>query len=298
VLGAAALGLVSYALIDTDWVTGALGVVAAALFVRTERRHRAPMLPPSLFAARMFTVINVVTLFVYAALGGFFFVVALQLQVVAGYSALAAGTALLPTTVLMLLLSGRSGALGERLGPRLPLTVGCLLAAGGMLLLLRAGPGAVYVRDVLPGMVVLGMGMVALVAPLTATVLAYAPQDRSGIASGVNNAIARAAGLLAVAALPLLTGMGPDAYRQPALFDAAFDRSMVWCAAVFAVAGVLSWALLRVPAAPEAALPECRMHCSLTAPPLDPGRARAETGTGTGTGKGAGAVRQRRNGGP
>ncbi|MEU6058086.1 MFS transporter [Streptomyces sp. NPDC047097] len=274
VLGVLALGLVTYAFIDTDWLTGVLGVLAGAAFVRTERRSRAPMLPPSLFASRTFTVINVVTLFVYAALTGFFFVIALQLQVVSGYSALAAGTAMLPTTVLMLLLSGRSGALGARIGPRLPLTAGCLLAAGGVLLLLRAGPGAAYLTDVLPGMALLGMGLVALVAPLTSTVLAYAPEDRSGIASGVNNAIARAAGLLAVAALPLLTGMGPEVYRQPARFDAAFDRSVVWCAAAFAVAAALSWLLLRVPPAPAPVRPECRTHCALTAPPLDPGRQR------------------------
>ncbi|MET9107404.1 MFS transporter [Streptomyces zhihengii] len=271
VLGALSLALVTYGLISTDWVSGLLGVVTGALFVYAERRHKAPMLPPGLFASRRFTSINLVTLLVYAAFGGFFFLIPLQLQVVSGYSALAAGTALLPTTLLMLALSGRSAAVGERIGPRAPLTLGCLLAGAGMLLL-RTGPDAVYLVDVLPGMVVLGMGMVALVAPLTATVLASVSEDRAGIASGVNNATARAAGLIAVAALPALTGMGPDTYRVPEQFDTAFDQALLLCAAVLAGAALLSFVLLREPALRPAPPPECRMHCAITAPPLNPGR--------------------------
>ncbi len=142
--------------------------------------------------------INVVTFFVYAAFSGFFFLSVLQLQVVVGWSALEAGTALLPTTVLMLLLSSRSGRVAQRLGPRLPLTAGPLLCAAGMLLMTRVGPGADYVRDVLPALVVLGLGMVVLVAPLTATVLASVDVARAGLASGINNAAARAAGLICV----------------------------------------------------------------------------------------------------
>ena len=169
-------------------------------------RTRCCRLP--IFGIRLFSAVNAVTVCVYAAFGGFFFLAVLQLQVVVGYSALAAGTALLPTTVLMLLLSARSGQLGQRIGPRIPLTVGPLLCAVGMLLMTRVGRGASYFADVLPALLVLGAGMVTLVAPLTSTVLASVDVDRAGLASGINNAAARAASLVAVAALPLLAGIG------------------------------------------------------------------------------------------
>ncbi|MFG3002104.1 MFS transporter [Streptomyces sp. NPDC048340] len=277
VLGAAALALLTYALIEarsgTALVTGAAvgGVLLGAAFVYVERHRADPMMPPDVFASRQFTAVNLVTLCVYAAFGGFFFLVVLQLQVVAGYSALGAGAALLPTTALMLLLSARSGELGERIGPRVPLTVGPLLCAAGMLLMLRVGPGAPYVRDVLPALVVMGMGMVALVAPLTATVLSSVDAGRAGLASGINNAAARAAGLLAVAALPLLSGMGPDAYLSADRFDAAFGRAMLWCAGALVVGAALAWATVRSPA-PGGCHPECRTHCAMAAPPLEPPR--------------------------
>ncbi|MER6998536.1 MFS transporter [Streptomyces sp. NPDC000410] len=268
VLGALSLALVTYALIDTALWAGLAGVVVGAAFVVVERRRANPMLPPSIFASRQFTAVNLVTVCVYAAFSGFFFLAALQLQVVSGYSALAAGTALLPTTVLMLLLSARSGELGERIGPRIPLTVGPLLCAAGMLLMLRVGPDASYVVDVLPAMVVLGLGMVILVAPLTATVLASVDTARAGIASGINNAAARAAGLLAVAALPLLAGMGPETYRIPEEFAASFARAMPMCAGVLVLGAAIAWATVRRP--PETcAHPECKVHCGVGAPPLE-----------------------------
>ncbi|MEU3609432.1 MFS transporter [Streptomyces sp. NPDC035033] len=271
VLGAAALGLVTYALIGAVWWAGAAGVAAGAAFAVVERRRgERAMVPPSVFRSRLFTAVNLVTLCVYAAFGGFFFLAALQLQVVSGYSALAAGTALLPTTVLMLLLSAKAGELGERIGPRIPLTAGPLLCAAGMLLMLRVGPDASYARDVLPALVVLGLGMTVLVAPLTATVLASVDVSRAGLASGINNAAARAAGLIAVAALPLLTGMGPEAYRSPAEFDATFGRAMPICAGVLAAGALLAWTTMRAPAGP-ACHPGCRHHCAVSSPPLDPG---------------------------
>lgn len=277
-LGAGSLALVTYALIEAR-NGGALviaaavgGVLLAGVFVYVERRRADPMVPPDIFASRQFTAVNLVTLCVYAAFGGFFFLAVLQLQVVAGYSALAAGAALLPTTVLMLLLSARSGALAERIGPRIPLTVGPLLCAAGMLLMSRVGPHASYVQDVLPALIVMGMGMVALVAPLTATVLASVDPGRAGLASGINNAAARVAGLLAVAALPLLAGMGPDAYLSADLFDAAFDRAMPWCAGILVVGAVLAWATVRKPA-PDALQPQCRTQCGVTAPALESPRA-------------------------
>ncbi|MFF3908384.1 MFS transporter [Streptomyces sp. NPDC001848] len=284
-LGALSLALVTYALIEAHGgslpvaLTAVAGLAAGVAFVHVERHRPDPMMPVDIFASRQFTAVNLVTLCVYAAFGGFFFLTALQLQVVSGYSPLQAGVALLPTTVLMLLFSARSGALAERIGPRVPLTVGPLLCAVGMLLMLRVGKGASYVVDVLPAVLVMGAGMVTLVAPLTAGVLASVDTDRAGLASGINNAAARAAGLIAVAALPLLTGMGPEAYRVPGAFDAAFRRAMPLCAGVLVAGAALAFATVRRPA-PEGRHPECRMHCSVTAPPLEP--PRGSTGSGAG----------------
>ncbi|MFE2143443.1 MFS transporter [Streptomyces sp. NPDC059456] len=277
-LGAAALALLTYALIEARSgsplvIASAVGgVLLSAAFVYVERHRADPMMPPDIFASRQFTAVNLVTLFVYAAFSGFFFLVVLQLQVVSGYSAMAAGAALLPTTALMLLLSARSGALGERIGPRIPLTVGPLLCAAGMLLMLRVGPDASYVRDVLPALVVMGMGMVALVAPLTATVLSSVDPGRAGLASGINNAAARAAGLLAVAALPLLAGMGPDAYRSASEFDAAFGRAMLWCTGLLLVGAAVAWATVRTPVPGAGCHPQCHTYCATTSPPLEPER--------------------------
>ncbi|MET8504193.1 MFS transporter [Streptomyces sp. NPDC004787] len=271
VLGAAALALVTYALIDQVWWPGVLGLAVGVAFVLVERRRgEDAMMPTSIFRSRTFSAVNGVTLCVYAAFSGFFFLAALQLQVVSGYSALAAGTALLPTTVLMLLFSAKSGELGEKTGPRLPLTVGPLLCAAGMLLMLRSGQDASYLTDVLPALLVLGLGMTTLVAPLTATVLASVDVSRSGLASGINNAAARAAGLVAVAALPLLAGMGPEAYRSAEEFDATFRRAMPICAGVLVAGAILAFATLRAPARADCH-PECRVHCGVGAPPLDPG---------------------------
>ncbi|MEU1123103.1 MFS transporter [Streptomyces sp. NPDC005899] len=279
-LAALALALVTYALIEvpergaSPLVIGAAcaGVLLGGLFVRVERRREDPMVPPSIFASRRFTAVNVVTFCVYAALGGFFFLSAIQLQVVAGYSALGAGTALLPTTVLMLLFSASAGDLGRRIGPRIPLTAGPLLAATGMLLMLRVGPGASYPWDVLPAVLVLGLGMVTLVAPLTATVLAAVDTGRAGLASGINNAAARAAGLLAVAALPLLAGMGPEAYRDADEFAATFRRAMPMCAGLLVAGAVIAWWTLRAGRPPaRETRPACATHCGVTAPPLEPG---------------------------
>ncbi|MFG2739037.1 MULTISPECIES: MFS transporter [Streptomyces] len=278
-LGAAALALVTYALIEaqqvsvTVWITAIAGVAAGVAFVYVERHRADPMMPLDIFRSRQFTAVNLVTLCVYAAFSGFFFLAALQLQVVSGYSALGAGTALLPTTALMLLFSARSGALADRIGPRIPLTVGPLLCAAGILLMLRVGENATYVTDVLPALLVLGLGMVTLVAPLTATVLASVDTARAGLASGVNNAAARAAGLVAVAALPLLAGMGEDAYRSADAFDAAFDRAMPICAGVLVLGALIAFATVR-PLPPDCRKPECLHHGSVTAPPLEGVRSR------------------------
>ena len=227
------------------WGTLAVGVLAMGGFVVVERRSPQPMVPLGVFASRQFTATNLVTFVVYGALSGVLFLLVVALQVVAGFSPLVAGSALLPITVLMLLLSARMGALGERIGPRVPMTVGCLVGAAGLALLSRVGVDASYWLDVLPGVVVFGLGLSVLVAPLTTTVLAAVDDRHAGLASGVNNAVARAAGLLAVAALPLLVGITASVYADRVAFAAAFDRATWVCAGLVALGGVLSWVAVR-----------------------------------------------------
>jgi predicted MFS family arabinose efflux permease len=181
--------------------TLAFGAVAAIAFVAREARTRAPMLPLSLFRERNFTVGNIATFTTYLGLGAVIFLMPLFLQQIAGYSPVQAGLALLPVTALMILLSGRFGALSDRIGPRTPMAVGPIVAAGGVLLLLRIDRRADYVSQVLPGLIVFGLGLAMLVAPLTATVLGAVEQSHAGIASAVNNTLTRVAILVAVAAL-------------------------------------------------------------------------------------------------
>lgn len=246
-LGAIGLAGVTYAPIRAGaqgWtavslLAGVVGVLALLALVFHLRRAADPLVPPVLFASRQFTAANVVTLCVYAALGALFFLLVLNLQVVAGFSPLLAGAALLPVTVLMLLLSSRSGALAQRIGPRLQMSVGPLIAAAGLLLTLRIGPGASYWVDVLPAVTVFGLGLATLVAPLTAAVLAAAPTRLAGIASGVNNAVARSAGLLAVAVLPAAAGLTDADYRSAAEFAAGYRTATLLNAALL-VAGALT----------------------------------------------------------
>jgi EmrB/QacA subfamily drug resistance transporter len=177
------------------------GVLALVLFVLHERRTPEPMLPLQLFRSRNFTVGNVGTLTLYAGLSGAMFFTAIYLQQVGGYSPIEAGAAFLPFTALMFTLSKRMGGLADRIGPRLFMGVGPLIAGAGLLLLLRIDRDPSYVSDVLPGVLVFGFGMSCTVAPLTATVLGAVDERHSGVASGVNNAVARVAGLLAIAVL-------------------------------------------------------------------------------------------------
>ncbi|HEX5810618.1 MAG TPA: MFS transporter [Pseudonocardia sp.] len=255
----------------------AAGLVALAAFVAVERRSPHPLVPPQLFADRQFSAANVATLLVYGALGVVFLLLVLQLQVVAGFSPTAAGAALLPITAIMLVFSARAGALAERIGPRLPMTVGPLLSAAGLLLLRSVGPDASWAADVLPGVVVFGAGLSLTVAPLTATVLASAPDRFVGAASGVNNAVARAAGLLSVAVVPGLAGISGVDYTDPAAFDAGFRAAMLISAELLAVAGVVSYLLIRRPApAPvgdRVPVERCH-HCGTAAPQSHPADAR------------------------
>jgi EmrB/QacA subfamily drug resistance transporter len=249
VLGAAALGCLTAALISAGErptaagvaAPGAAGVVAAAAFVVRERRAADPLLPPRLFASRAFTGANLATFAVYAALGGLSLFLSLQLQTVLGYGATAAGAAMLPSILLITLLSPRAGALATRIGPRLPMTVGPLVAAAGTLWLAGVDGGAPYAVEVLPGSLLQGLGMAVTVAPLTATVLAAAPDALTGAASGVNNAVARAAQLLAVAALPVAVGLSGGEYADPAAFSDGYRGAALVCAGLFALGGLVSW---------------------------------------------------------
>jgi EmrB/QacA subfamily drug resistance transporter len=258
------------------FLTGAGGAAALVAFLLVERRSPHPLVPLALFADRRFSVANAVTLLVYAGLGVFFFLLVLHLQIVSGFSPLVAGTALLPVTVLMLLLSARAGALAERIGPRLPLSVGPLLGAFGFLLTLRIGRGASYLSDVLPAVVVLGLGLALTVAPLTATVLNSADPRYAGTASGVNNAVARSAGLLAVAVIPVVAGLSGADYTDPMSFEAGFDTAMLISAGLLAVGSLLAAVLLREPRLAPAVVPAGRLplercsHCGITGPQLHP----------------------------
>ncbi|MPV39073.1 MFS transporter [Georgenia subflava] len=243
-LGVVALGGITFALIQGGWLPLAVGLLGMAAFLLVERRSPAPMLPLELFADRTFTAANLVTLVVYGALGALMFFLILQLQVVAGYSPLAAGLATVPFTVLMLIFSPRVGALMRRTGPRLLMALGPAIASGGVALLAGVTFDASYVRDVLPGVVVFGAGITLMVTPLTATVLAAVDDARAGIASGINNAVARGASLLAVAALPAMVGLAGDDYEQPGVFDTGYRAAMWWCAGLLLAGAVLAAVLV------------------------------------------------------
>jgi EmrB/QacA subfamily drug resistance transporter len=247
-LAALGLGGTTYALISAGngsaaatWVAGVVGVLSLVLFVLAERTSPHPMLPLKLFSDRQFSSANIVTFVVYAALSGVFFLLVSFLQISLGYTPLAAGAAALPVTVLMLLLSARSGALAQRIGPRIPLTLGPIIIAGGMLLMSRISPGDSYLGSVLPAVVVFGCGLVLVVAPVTATVLASADERYSGIASGVNNAVARVGGLIAVAVLPLIAGLTGDRFYHAATMTHGFHIAMMVSAAVAVAGGVIAW---------------------------------------------------------
>jgi EmrB/QacA subfamily drug resistance transporter len=246
VLGAVALGGATFALMGAPDGASPTVIVAAVVavagglgFVAREHFAPAPMVPLSLFSNRTFTVVNLLTLAAYAALSGVFFLLVLQMQVSLGYTPLQAGLATLPSSALMILFSSRMGDLGQRIGPRLPLTVGPLLAAAGVLWLSRLQPGDGYLTAVLPGILLFGAGLTIMVAPLTATVMAAVPQHEVGVASGVNNAVARSAGLFAVAALPAVAGLSGRGYEDPALLTPAYATGLTICAVLLAVGALI-----------------------------------------------------------
>jgi len=275
------LGLIglTYGLIEgpgTGWTSPAPlaalagGVLLLGAFAAWERRAAMPMLPVSLFSSAQFNAANIVTFAVYGALGGALFLLPIQLIQVSGYTALQAGIALLPVTVIMLVLSARSGALAARIGPRLQMSIGPLVIAAGLALFTRIGHSGNYLTEVLPALLVFGLGLAINVAPLTSTVLAAVPAEHAGMASAVNNDVARAASLIAVAVLPAAAGLSGSAYLHPAQFSAGFHTASLISAGLCIAGGAVAAATIRNPrpagpGAPPA--PAQLFHCGLDGPP-------------------------------
>jgi MFS family permease len=241
------------------------GVVLLGAFVWWEHRTPTPMLELSLFSSTQFTATNLVTFVVYGAIGGALFLLPIQLQQVSGYTPLQAGISLLPVTAITLLLSSRSGALAARIGPRLQMSVGPVLVGAGIAMFALIGPTGDYLTEVLPGVLVFGFGLAVTVAPLTSTVLAAVPAEHAGMASAVNNDVARAAALIAVALLPAAGGITGDAYMHSSVFSAGFHTASFISGGLCALGGVLAAVAVRNPR--RAAAPQQAYHCALDAPP-------------------------------
>ncbi|WP_024448839.1 MFS transporter [Mycolicibacterium iranicum] len=278
-LAAVGLGTVTYGLTELGGqgltppavASVAAGVLALVAFVVVEHRSEHPLVSPKLFADRIFGVSNVITLLIYGALGAVFLLLVLHLQTVAGFSPVAAGTALLPFTAVMLVFSSRAGALASRIGPRMPMTVGPLVTAAGLLLMTRIDADASWILDVAPAALVFGAGMVLVVAPLTATVLDSAPANMAGSASGVNNAVARAGGLLAVAVLPGVAGISGADYADPVAFSAGFHVAVFISAGLMILAAALAAIGIRRPArSNERIAVENCTNCAISTLPAHP----------------------------
>ncbi|MEJ7628799.1 MAG: MFS transporter [Nocardioidaceae bacterium] len=251
-LGVIGLAGVTFALIEAGalstpivLVSAAIGVAGLAAFVIAERDESMPMMPVELFGSRQFSAANAMTLLVYGAMGATIFFLVLQLQTVVGYGPLEAGIATVPITVVLLFLASRGGALATRIGPRLPMSLGPVVCAAGIALLAFLDADASYWMDIFPGLTIFALGLALLVAPLTATVLAAAPDRYAGIASGVSNAVARGGSLLAVAALPFAVGLSGDDYDNPTVFARGYEQAMWICVVLLALGGAVSFALIR-----------------------------------------------------
>lgn len=243
-LGAAGLAGATWGLIQQDWRAGAVGLALLGAFVAVERRRAHPMMPLAIFRSRQFSATNAVTVAVYGALAASLFMVGLVLQEALGYEPLEAGVATLPITLVMLTFSARAGALARRIGPRIPMAVGPAVMSLGLLLLTRVNPGATYATSTLPALVVLAAGLATTVAPLTATALASVDEHQAGVASGVNNAVARTGGLLAVAVIPIVAGFRAGSQVPPAVLVTGFHRVAVAAAVSMAVAAALAWVFI------------------------------------------------------
>lgn len=246
----AALGLagITYGFIEGSWAAGLAGAIAFSTFLVLEARRRHPMLDLSLFRSRQFSATNAVTFVLYGSLGMALFLLGLVLQEAMGYSPLEAGVALLPITLVMLAFSARAGALARRIGPRIPMALGPTTMAAGLLLTTRIEPGRSYAEAVLPALLVFSAGLTLTVAPLTATALASAPERQAGMASGVNNAVARTGQLLAVALIPLIGGFPVGSDVDAATLVDGFHRVALVAALAALAAGATSWTFIRTEA--------------------------------------------------
>jgi MFS family permease len=253
-----------------------VAAVAAPAFLFVEHRQAHPMLPLGLFRSRQFSGANGVTFAVYGALGGALFLLPVELQIVKGYSPLESGVALLPLTLVMLAFSARSGALSARIGPRLQMTVGPLIVGAGLALLTRATDPGSYWTQVFPAVLLFSIGLTVTVAPLTSTAMSAAPPEHSGVASAINNVVARAASLLAVAVLPLLAGLTGAAALSSAELAGGFRTAMLISAVVCAAGGVLAALTIRNPTPVVAAKEqEPTWFCGVSGPPPNPSLAAA-----------------------
>jgi EmrB/QacA subfamily drug resistance transporter len=247
------------------------GLVVLGAFVVVEQRSAHPLVPLGIFRSTQFSAANIVTFVVYAALAGAFFLLPIQLQTVVDFSPIASGAALLPVTIIMLFGSSRAGRLATRIGPRIPMSLGPAIAGAGLLLLSTVGAGTTYWTGVLPGIAIFGCGLALTVAPLTATVLGSAPEEYAGVASAVNNDVARTAGLIAIAVLPPLAGISNADFGDPTALSDGFSLAMLIAGGTLIAGGLLAWATIRRPVqvatagAPE---PKPTSHCALDAPPL------------------------------
>ena len=245
------LGGVVYALIEgpasgfgaAPIVAAVVGLAGLLAFPLVEQRSPNPMVPLEIFRSRQFTGANLTTFAVYGALGTATFLVVVHLQRDLGYSALGSGVAFLPATLMMVLLSARAGALAQRVGPRLPMTVGPVLAGVGLLVLGQVNAGSAYWSGVLPGVLIMGAGLTLTVAPLTAAVMAAVEDRHLGVGSAINNAVARIAGLLAVALLPALTGLATA--RDAAAFQSGYTAAMTVAAGLCVAGGVVAALTIR-----------------------------------------------------
>ena len=259
------------------WTAGAIaalvvGAACLAALVMVERRSPHPLVPPEMFGISQFRAANAVTFVVYGALGGALFLLPIQLQTVVGFSPLASGTALLPITFVMLAFSSRAGRLATRIGPRIPMTLGPIIAGCGLALMVRIGPGSTYWADVFPAVTLFACGLALTVAPLTATALAAAGARRAGVAAAVNSDVARAAGLIAVALLPVVAGITNADFGNPIAFSDGFQSAMLIAAVILWAGGVLAFVTIRRPLADPDQVGEpaaaSTSYCALDAPPL------------------------------
>jgi EmrB/QacA subfamily drug resistance transporter len=284
ILAVILLGGINYTLIQgasIGWsspgvlTSAAVSVVAAVSFFLVERSRTSPMLPFKLFKNRQFSATNLVTFTVYGALGAVLFLLPIVLQVVSHYSPLESGISLLPVTIIMLVFSARSGRLAGRIGPRLQMSLGPIVVGVGILLLYRTTGGTGYFAYVFPAVAVFGTGLAITVAPLTSTAMESVPAQHSGLASAINNDVARIASLVAVAILPWLSGIPANALDHASVLSTGFKSAALIAAVVCAAGGVLALFTIRNPPRKSDAGRDHPTNCALDAPSL----VSAESGT-------------------